>query len=260
MHLDTRLLGLLIFLIMAIALIALFFSPKDRVSVHAEQKIPTHHYYIRRHFLSDTIKILRKLNPASSMLLLLTFASSVFYGVIWFVVPLVIAKQAESGLLSLGLGIFDFAIVTLGFALGSLADKGDKRTLVFFGLLIFAVSGLFLGFNFNWLFLVFGFLATTGDEMASISLWSWLHKLDHEHAHDGRLGGVMSLFEDTGWAIGPILAGILYGRVGPKWTIVVGASIIFVTWIVYQFMIRKHNGVPELVPIPVKPHRERHRG
>ncbi len=260
LHLETRLLGLLIFLIMAIALVALFFSPKDRVSVHAEQKIPTHHYYIRRHFLSDTLKILAKLNPASTMLLLLTFASSVFYGIIWFVVPLVISKQINSGLLSLGLGIFDFAIVTLGFALGSLADRGNKRTLVFFGLLIFAVSGMLLGFNFNWLFLVFGFLATTGDEMASISLWSWLHKLDHEHAYDGRLGGVMSLFEDTGWAIGPILAGILYEPIGAKWTIVVGASIIFITWIVYQCLIGKHKEVRELVPVPVKPHRERHRG
>lgn len=259
LHLDTRLLGLLIFLAMTIALIALFFSPKDKVSVHAEQKIPTHHYYIRRHFIGDTLKILGKLNPASTMLLLVTLASSVFYGIIWFVVPLVIAKQANSGFFSLGLGIFDFAIVTLGFALGNLADRGNKRSLVFFGLLMFAVCGMLLGFNFNWLFLIFGFLATTGDEMASISLWSWLHNLDHEHAHDGRVAGVMSLFEDAGWAIGPILAGILYEPIGPTWTIVAGASIIFATWIVYQFMTREHKQMPRLAPIPVKPHRDRHR-
>lgn len=255
---DVELMGVLIFFVMTMALAALFASPKDYISAHAEKKIPTHHFYIRSHFVKDTLKILNKLNPASTMLLLQSFAASVFYGIIWFVVPLVIASQAESGLLSLGLGIFDFAIVMLGFALGNLADKGNKRTLVFFGLLLFAISGMFLGFNFSWLFLIFGFLATTGDEMASISLWSWLHALDREHAHDGRLAGILSLSEDTGWAVGPILAGILYTLIGPSWTIVVGALLIFTVWVVYQFLIRAHAHKPN-ASIPQKPHRARHR-
>jgi len=66
-----------------------------------------------------------------------------FYGTIWFVVPLVIAHQAHMGLLGIGLGMFDFAIVALGFLLGNLADKSNKRALVFFGLLLFSLRACF---------------------------------------------------------------------------------------------------------------------
>lgn len=44
-----------------------------------------------------------------------------------------------------------------------------------------ALSGVYLGI----LFLVAAFLATTGDEMASLPLRSRLHQLDKNHAHDG---------------------------------------------------------------------------
>lgn len=258
LSLETKTMGALIFGLMLVALGALCLSPKDRVSVHAEKKLPTQHYYIRRHYLHQVLGVLRRLNPASSMLLLLDFSSSIFYGVIWFVLPLVIAHQANSGLLSLGLGVFDFAIVVLGFILGNIADKGNKRTLVFFGLLLFSISGIILGFNFNWLFLVFGFLATTGDEMASISLWSWLHSLDREHAHDGLVAGILNLVQDLGWAIGPMLAGVLYLWIGPSWTIVSSALLIFIVWIIYQFFIKKHE-YSIVLDVPRRPHRARHR-
>ncbi|OGL89822.1 hypothetical protein A3I45_02155 [Candidatus Uhrbacteria bacterium RIFCSPLOWO2_02_FULL_53_10] len=176
----------------------------------------------------------------------------------WFVVPLVIAHQANSGLMSIGLGIFDFSIVVLGFVLGNLADRGNKRSLVFFGLLLFSVTAILIGFNFGWLFILFGFLATTGDEMASISLWSWLHALDHEHAHDGLLAGIINLSNDLGWAVGPMMAGILYGVLGPSWTIASGGFLILFTWIVYQLFMayypRPIGGI-----VPRKPHRARHR-
>jgi len=258
--LSPQHIGYLIFGILLLALGMLFFSPKEQTSVHAEIKLPTHHYYIRRRYLRDTFKMMGKLNPASSMLLLLNLAASTFYGIIWFVVPLVIAHQAQAGMLGLGLGIFDFSIVVLGFLIGNLADKTDKRALVFFGLLLFAISGILLGFNFGWLFLIFGFLATTGDEMAGVSLWSWLHSLDKNHAQDGAVAGVINLFDDLGWAIGPIAAGILYELTGATWTIVFGAIPIFAVWMIYQFMLRKHPPHPlASAKIPLKPHRRRYR-
>ncbi|MDQ7814351.1 MAG: MFS transporter [Patescibacteria group bacterium] len=252
--------GSTILIVLAAALVALFFSPKDTVSVHAEKKLETHHYYIRRHYLRDVLRAIKKLNPASSLLLMLNLSSSIFYGIIWFVVPLVIAHQANTGMLGLGLGVFDFAVVVLGYALGNLADKVEKRTLIFFGLLIFSVSGMLLGFNYGWLFLLFGFLATTGDEMAGISLWSWMHALDREHAQDGAVSGVINLAEDLGWAIGPMLAGVLYGLIGSSWTIAVGALPILVIWIIYQIMFR-NNPIRSLTSaeVPRKPHRPRHK-
>lgn len=258
--LSPQYMGLLLFILLLLALFMLFLSPKDTVSVHSEIKIPTHHHYIKRSPLFSTIKAIKKLNPASSMLLLLELSGSIFYGIIWFTIPLVIAHQVNSGLLGIGLAVFDFSIVVLGFLLGNLADKSNKRTLVFFGLLLFSVSGMLLGFNFGWFFIIFGFLATTGDEMAGISLWSWLHSLDKQHDQDGTISGVINLFSDLGWAIGPIVAGVLYTLIGPSWTILIGALPIFIVWIFYQLVLRRyHIHVTNFLPIPIKPHKMRHK-
>ncbi len=259
--LNVPSMGLIIFGTIAVALVALFFCPKDKPLHPARHKTPTHHHYIRRRPLRETLSVLGRLNPASTTLLLLTLASSTFYGIVWFIVPLVIAHQANSGLLSIGLGIFDFAIVALGFVLGNLADHGNKRSLIFFGLLLFSIAAVLIGFDFGWLFLLFGFLATTGDEMASISLWSWLHALDREHAHDGLLAGIINLSSDLGWAVGPVMAGILYGIIGPSWTIAAGGFLIFFTWILYQLFVAHYPRPATSFANDVarKPHRNRHR-
>lgn len=252
--------GLLLVSFFGLALFMLFLSPRDTVSAHHEIKIPTHHHFVRRNYFATTVAAIKKLNPASSMLLLLGLASSTFYGIIWFVVPLVIAHEAHAGALSIGLGVFDFAIVMLGFFLGKLADTLNRSMLVFFGLLLFSVAGIALGFNFGWLFILFGFLATTGDEMASVSLWSWLHALDRTHDHDGAVAGVINLFQDIGWAIGPAVAGLLYGVVGPSWSIALGAIPIVLTLVWYKFfMYRAHGEGAYTHDIPQKPHKRRHR-
>lgn len=253
--------GYVIFSILCVAFLTIFFSPKDKISVQNDElKLPTQHYYVKRHYLPTLLKTIKKLNPASTMLLLLNLTASIFYGIIWFVVPLVIAHQAEAGLLGIGLGIFDFSVVVLGFMIGNLADKANKKTLVFFGLLIFSIAGMFLGFNFGWLFILFGFLATTGDELAGISLWSWLHALDKDHAHDGAVAGAINLFDDLGWAVGPMAAGLLYEFTGATWTIVIGALPIFIVWLIYQLMVHKQPvQVLALAEIPAKPHRSRNK-
>ena len=260
LFLSPQYIGLFLFIVLSFAFIMISISPKDTVSVHSEIKIQTHHHYVRRNSLVTLIKAIKKLNPASSMLLLTELSGSIFYGIIWFVIPLVIANQINSGLLSIGLAIFDFSVVVLGFVLGNLADKFDKRTLVFFGLLIFSLSGMIISFNFGWLFIIFGFLATTGDEMSGISLWSWLHSLDKQHDQDGTISGVINLFSDLGWAIGPVLAGILYELIGPSWTILIGTLPIFIVWIIYQLVLRhRHMEIKSFLPIPTKPHKMRHK-
>jgi len=263
--LTPAVVGWILFALLGVALVAMWLSPRDMMkavaSSAAEEKIPAQHFYIRRHFLSKTLKMMKRLNPASGMLVLSGMAGGIFYGAVWFAVPLVMASQANSGILGLGLGIFDFSIVLLGFILGNLADRWNKRRLVFLGLLLFAVAAVLTGFNFSWLFLIFGFLATTGDEMSSLSLWAWLHTLDKDHANDGAVSGVINLFQDMGWAIGPIVAGFVYDSIGPTWTIAIAALPIFVTWCMYQLVMRDHaSPALEGVAIPRKPHRPRHRG
>ncbi|MFA6095804.1 MAG: MFS transporter [Candidatus Paceibacterota bacterium] len=258
--LSPERMGYVLFAILFVALVLIILSPRDTESVHKEIKISTHHHYIKRHQPLSSLRAIKRLNPASGLLLLLNLSGSVFYGIVWFVVPLVIVHEANSGLLSLGLGIFDFAVVVMGFFLGNLADRMNRRTMVLIGLLVFSFSGMLVGWSFSWMFLIFGFLATSGDEAAGLSLWAWLHSLDREHDSDGAISGVINLFQDFGWAIGPMIAGVAYGAVGPSWTILIGAVPIFIMWIVCQFAMKDHaSHSVVLVDTPRKPHKARHR-
>lgn len=243
-----------------VAAVALIASPPDKPVNHVAHVLPAQRYHIRRTPLRDSLRALWRLNPASGMLCGYSFTGAIFYGAIWFVVPLVIALQPEEKLLGLGLGVFDFAVVALGVLIGSVVDKGDKRVLVFYGLLLFALMALLIGATLGPLFLLFGFLATTGDEVTGLSLWSWLHSLDKEHAHDGAVAGAISFAEDFGYAIGPVIAGFAYESVGPGWALAICALPLVVTWVIYVLYARPKALYPlSLAGIPRMPMRRRHK-
>jgi MFS family permease len=245
--------------ILVLAFFALVFVRSKKVAVTKEKKIARHHYYVRRHFLHKVIAAIARLNPASGVLAMQNFAAATFYGMVWFVVPLVIAEGLTTDFPSFGLAVFDLAVVVLGSLFGRLADTLNKRVLILVGLLAFAIAGMFLGLNFNVWFLVLGFIATAGDELSSISLWAWLDSLDRKHSEDGLVAGVLNLFEDLGWAVGPIVAGILYTIVGPSVVIMIGSGILFLAWVVALFVLRKHT-VPAGVVAPYSvPPRKRHK-
>ena len=163
-------------------------------------------------------------------------------------------------LLGFGLAIFDLSVVVLGVFIGMLVDRSNKSLMVFYGLLLFAITGMILGTTFGPLFLLFGFLAATGDEIAGLSLWSWLHSLDTEHAHDGAIASVISFSADFGYALGPILAGFVFVAWGAAWTIMVSALPLFVIWVIYALYVRPKTLFPSsLVDIPQMPMRKRHK-
>ncbi len=245
--------------IFALSLIFLVWAPPDQPVVHSEPVLPAQAYHIKRTFLSETLAAFRSLNPASSMLFIYSLAGSLFYGVIWFVVPLVIATEPHQEMLGLGLGIFDFAVIAVGFIIGTIVDRGNKRLLVFYGLLLFAIMSILVGAFLGPLFLLFGFLATAGDETAGLSLWSWLHALDKAHAHDGAVAGAISLADDIGYTIGPVIAGFLFLLIGPGWTIVVGAIPLAVTWFMYAWFVNVPVFSLSAGLIPRMPMRRRHK-
>lgn len=252
-------LAAVIFAFFAVSLLALSLTPKERVSVHAEKKIATQNYHVRRHYVWRVVKAIKHLDPASSMLVLQGFSASVFYATIWFVVPLLVIHTGSQSL-SWGLAVFDLAVVVLGFVFGMLADRWNKRRLVLIGLFIFAVTGAMLGFNFSWWFLILGFLATSGDELSAVALWAWLDNLNSKHTEDGLISGAITCAQDLGWAIGPILAGILFGLVGPTWTIVAGSLLLFITWLVSLAHTAVHPSILHVPPARyAKPHRPRHK-
>lgn len=254
------LMGAAILALAGVAFLLLVASPPDKPVAHGTHTLPAEPYHVRRTALLKSLRAIRRLNPASGMLCLYSFVAAIFYGAIWFVVPLAIASDPSQQLLGLGLGIFDLSVVALGVVIGALVDRGNRRVLVFYGLLLFAVMGLLLGLTLGPLFLLFGFLATAGDETAGLSLWSWLHSLDKEHAHDGAIAGVISFSEDFGYAIGPVLAGFTYAALGPGWSIALAALPLLILWLSYSAFVRPTlSAVFSLADVPRMPRRRRHK-
>ena len=257
---SHKTIGLIIAALMILASISILLSPKDHKKITLLHNPHERTHKQRAHVLRNMTLALKKLNPASTLLILLDFTGAIFYGIVWFVVPLIIANApSTTQLLGLGLSMFDFAVVIIGSVLCTFVDRFDKKFMVFLGLLLFSVAGLFLGFSFGLPFLIFAFIATTGDEIASLPLWAWLHRLDKNHNKDGLISSVINLFEDLGWALGPLFASIFYIFIGPKLTIVIGAIPIFILLLVYQFTIRKHLMHISLLEAPKKPHKHRHK-
>lgn len=229
---NTTLLAGFIIGILVLAYLVLSRAPREPVA-HNHKKEKLH-----PRFITAAFKTAHSLRPASYLLMITSFTAALFYAIIWFVVPLLIAHDINAKTLSIGLGIFDFAIVILGFTLGRIVDTFNKKLLALLGIIIFAVAGILLGANFGFVFLLLGFLATTGDELTGLSLWSWLYSLNKDHEHYGLVTGVVELWADLGWTIGPILAGFLYTLIGPSWTISVGGIIILINLVMYLFMLR----------------------
>lgn len=247
-----------LFGLLAIASIALFFSPKDTKKI-APTDYPherTHHQ--RTYLLKNFYAAVQKLNPASSILVLLNFSAATFYGVIWFVVPLIIAQQLyNSQLLGIWLWMFDFAIVVTWWIICSFIDRFDKKILVFLGLVIFAVAWVLLWFHFGLLFLVFAFLATMGDELASLPLRTRMHTLDKDHNQDGLVSGIINLFDDLGWAIWPLFAGIVYALLWPTMTIAFGATPLIILCLLYYLVVKRKIVSISLFSGPLRPHKRR---
>lgn len=257
-----RTIGWVLVGLFVIALAAIITAPADQPHEQSEPKPHSKHPHRRKlhpTMWRNAIAATRALKPASILLMVTSFTAAAFYGIIWFVVPLLIAHTASSGILGIGLGVFDFSVVILGFFLGRIVDSFNKKMLVLLGILTFAVAGTLLASNFGFMFLLLGFVAATGDELSSLSLWAWLYAIDTDHDHYGLLSGTIGLFDDLGWAVGPIIAGILYSLVGPAWTIAAGGLLVGCNIIIFFFTV-KHPLPNQLTSIIGKrPHRARYK-
>lgn len=255
---------IMVIIMLVIFLLALIFIsriPEDKENAHTNKKILSHGFFIKRIFLNKVFKAIIKLDPASLILIMTKLGASTFYAIIWFVVPLMIVNNVGGEVMGISLGVFDLAIILTGFLLGKLVDKFNKRILVFLGLLIFSIAGILLGWSSGWIFLILSFIATVGDELTYISLWAWLNSLCKDENDDGLVSGIVGMFEDLGWAIGPIVAGILYSNVGPQMTIMSGGLVLLILFIVYLFKFSNFNNnfYFSTKRYDVRPHRHRHK-
>jgi DHA1 family multidrug resistance protein-like MFS transporter len=258
---PTAGLALGIAVLLFLASLSALFLKKEQTSVHTEQKIETHYYYVRRTFLKETLLAFKKLRPASGMLAFSGFTTALFYSIIWFVLPLYIHSLQQAGPMQFALGIFDATVIVCGGLIGKLADTKNKRLYIFLGLLVFAMFGTLSGIHLNGWFLVFGFIAAVGDELSSVSLWAWMNQLNRDHAHDGLIASVINFSQDLGWVVGPVLAGLVYASLGPSLTILVGCGFVFLSWAVSAILLHRNVSLFFHSPFPSskKPHRYAHK-
>lgn len=212
-------------------------SPKETEKVQEQMKESREK---KTDYFKNVLQEFHKLSPASWILFLQGITSATFYAVVWFVIPLEMANHLSS-LPSISLGIFDMAVVILGLSFGLIAKKTNRKRLIVFGLLLFSIMASLIGFQSGILFLVFGFLATIGDELSNITLWSWLTHMDKDHKEDGGVAGAITFAQDLGWAIGPLIAGFMYKPFGPQLTIMTLALPLFFTFV---FAMLKTHMIP----------------
>ncbi len=230
---SAPLLATVLIALFAVALLAILLAPRDHAPSHQSP-----HKKFRLRFWQAAWHSAKELRPVSYLLMVSNFTASTFYAIIWFVVPLLIASNIHAKTLGLGLGIFDFSVVVLGFFLGTIADKYNKKLLILLGITVFAVAGILLSTNFGFLFLLLGFVATAGDELTGLSLWAWLYATNKDHNHYGTLTGMIEVSSDLGWTVGPIAAGILYATIGASWTIAVGGILILINLFTYVLLVQ----------------------
>lgn len=251
-------LGLFLTALFLFALIAIAYAPREAYVPLAERKAGGKYRHLHPSVLRESYRTIMRLRPASLLLISSTFTSAIFYAIVWFVVPLLIAHETRGTSFGIGPGIFDFSVVVFGFALGRIVDAFDKRKLMVAGLLIFCIAGTLLGSNSGPLFLLLGFVAAAGDELSGLSLWAWLYSIDREHESYGLISGIIGLFDDVGWTVGPVLAGFLYSFAGPHWAMAFGGLLVSVNLVIYFFFIREP--LPEGAhALPRRPGRRRHK-
>ncbi len=245
--LPVRWVAIIIISLLMLALFFLYRSPKDAVEFdNQRKKTKTRGQDIRQASFKTVIRAILRLNPASVILIITGLSSSIFYGIIWFVIPLAVANANDGLIMGMSLGTFDLAVFLTGMWIGKVVDKFNKRVLVFWGLLVFSIMGLMLGFSFGVWFILIGFLATVGDELSRLSLWAWLNFLDRDNTEDGMVSGTISMFQDLGWAIGPMIAGVLYTKIGPQFTLLIGGVIVLIGWLVYSLKFVGLNNLTKM--------------
>ncbi|MBP6944763.1 MFS transporter [Patescibacteria group bacterium] len=252
--------GIVVAAILACATIVGSLLKKEPHRSHIHKATQTHSV-THPHIFARALHTIKALNPASSMLIFSGFAAATFYGIVSFVIPLHLKDAVHAGPLQFALSIFDLTVILCGGFIGRLADSNKKRLFVFLGLCLFALSSTFMSMNLNSWFLVFGFMASVGDELLTVSLWSWLNHLNHDHVHDGLIASIIAFFQDLGWVIGPIIAGFAYTRFGASQTILFGAGVVCISWAINSIALRNSAGTilhTPPSPLPV-PYHDRHK-
>jgi len=187
-----------------------------------------------------------KINRLYPMLIVgAAFFEGMFYGTIWFIFPIHLAKAAVGGGSGFQLGIYDLVTALFAGYAGYLADRYNWRHTHSIGW-IFVILGLMVLPFYElpaWLIMV-GFIIAVGNNLSYYAASHALEANDIDHKEDGEFIGLKNIITNLGWAISPLIAGFLYSRYGFTFSLVVNSSLciliaLAMVWLTWKLEARE---------------------
>jgi MFS family permease len=178
-----------------------------------------------------------------------TFFEGIFYGTVWFIFPLHMAKVGLAGMQSgMHLGVYDLVTALFAGYAGFLADKYNWRhahSLGWFFVIVGLIALPFYGWPV-WLVIV-GFVIAIGNNLSYYAAAHALEANDIDHREDGSFVGLKSVASSLGYAISPLIAGYLYSRYGfavslsvnSALCIIIAIAMIWFTWRLENLPVKK---------------------
>jgi len=135
-----------------------------------------------------------------------------FYGTIWFVIPLHLAKLGTSSAgAGLQLGIYELITIFLAGVAGWAADRYNWRYMHIIGWLMIAAGTIAMPFAPTLGGLIAaGVVIGIGNNIACYAATHALERYDIDHREDGAYDAFGRMISNVGWAIAPVIAGLMY--------------------------------------------------
>lgn len=138
-----------------------------------------------------------------------------FYGAVWFVIPLQIALDSSGILGGLSLGVYELVTILGAAYAGYLADRYAWSRLNVLGWTLASLGSVLLLFSSaTWWLVVAGAVVAVGNNLFAFASSHALEANDRDHEEDGAFIGLNNLVEDLGYGISPLVIGFLYARGG----------------------------------------------
>lgn len=161
----------------------------------------------------------------------------VFYGSIWFLIPIQIVNVGFSGFYDgLQLGIYEIVTIFLATYSGYLADKYNWRHLHSFGWCLVVIGVLFLPFySFPLGLIIIGAIIALGNNLFWFAAEHALEKYDIDHEEDGEFISLKTMMSNLGYAISPLVCGFLYKVYGFSVALLFASVVcsIIGVWMIY---------------------------
>ncbi|MFC2162727.1 MFS transporter [Candidatus Altiarchaeota archaeon] len=183
------------------------------------------------------IRKFRKLGSTGYSILVLGFLLTVYDGIIWTLEP-IFYQQFSGGLFwgALVMSAFIIPLILFEAPAGILADQLGKRRVLSVGLFISGAACMMFGAAGSiHSLLVFAFISASGMSLVWPSVEGIIVERTPEKER-GSVVGMWSVFNDLGYAVGPLAAGLLAGTVGMEGVFAILGVVLMVSASLTGFM------------------------